>query len=252
MDMTPQEKISAISCYFDQQAAQWTQKYRRDGHFRERLATVVEWFKDQPRGLKLLDYGCGSGVLLAELVHAGHIVTGVDVSAGMLASARRALEAAAEPAERYTFELVGDDFRGEYLNQTYDGIICLGVLEYLDRPEELITTLLSRLVPGGLMILSFPNRSSVLRKVEWFVFKFPFLFRPCGLFPHLTALDSYLKFQKHQFTVEEIEELLREGKLSLERIRYHIAHPMLARLTRHPAFAMSVIAEFRKQTASER
>jgi SAM-dependent methyltransferase len=236
--------VSDTSRYFDQQASAWSQKYRRRGHFRERLDTVLEWFKGLPPGMRLLDYGCGSGVLLAALARMGHQVVGVDASPGMLARARLALDAAEVPRESAGLEQVGEDFEGEYLKQTYDGIICLGVIEYLDNPNELLRRLSGRLDPAGRMILSFPNRRSILRKVERFVFKYPFLFRHAGLFTHLTAPDSYLNFQKHQFTVAQIERFLGERGLVRGRIHYHSAPRFLDRLARCPAVAMTVIAEF--------
>ncbi len=247
MEVNPREEAaSATVRYFDRQASEWTEKYSRGSHFRERLETVLEWIRDQPLGLRLLDYGCGSGVLLGRLVQMGHTVTGVDVSAGMLASARRTLQADAVPAERFTLEQLDEDFQGEYLKQTYNGIICLGVIEYLARPKDLLTRLVDRTEPGGVMILSFPNRSSMLRKVERFVYKYPFLFRPWGIFQHLTASDSYLKFQRHQFAVGEIEQFLTERGLNSKRIRYHTAPHLLAPWRAHPSVAMTVIAEFCK------
>jgi len=247
MEVEPrQEAASTTGDYFDRQASGWTERYNRGSHFRERLETVLEWIKDQPLGLRLLDYGCGSGVLLGPLVQMGHTLTGVDVSVGMLASARRTLQAAAVPAERFTLERLDEDFQGEYLKQTYDGIICLGVIEYLARPRDLLTRLVDRMEPGGVMILSFPNRSSILRKVERFVYQYPFLFRPWGIFQHLTASDSYLNFQRHQFAVGEIEQLLAERGLNLKRIRYHVAPRVLAAWRSHPSVAMTAIVEFRK------
>lgn len=232
--------------YFDSQSERWTQRYSRDGCFRARLETVLEWLKDEPAGLRLLDYGCGSGVLLAALARAGHFVTGVDVSAGMLASSRRTLVAAAVPVDRFDLEQLSSDAPGVYLNRTYDGIICLGVIEYLERPMELLRSLADLLRPRGVLIVSFPNRSSVLRTLERFVFRNPFVFRCLGLFPHLTGSDSYLKFQKHQFTVAEIEQCLAQKGLRRQRVHCHVAPGVLQGWSTHPALGMTVIAEFRR------
>lgn len=235
---------STTAGYFDQQALRWTQKYGHDGYFRERLSTVLNWLHDLPVGLSLLDYGCGSGVLLAELARLGHTITGVDVSAGMLASARRTLEAAGVPSEHFGLEQVGEDSQGKYLEQSYDVIISLGVIEYVDRPMELLARLVDRLRPQGSMILSFPNRSSVLRKIERFIFKYPFPFRPLGIFSHLTAADSYLNFQKHQFIIQEIDQFFAGRGLLRERMQCYVAPGSLRRWSAHPLVGMTVMAEF--------
>jgi SAM-dependent methyltransferase len=238
------EQDSATVGYFDRQSSGWTGRYNRDGYFRERLETVMEWLKHAPPGLRLLDYGCGSGVLLAALAQAGYLVTGVDLSPGMLAFSRRTLEAAGVSAGRFTLEQVNDDLMGEYLNQTYDDIVSLGVLEYVDRPFDLIELLADCLKPRGRLILSFPNRSSVLRKIERFVFKYPFLFRPLGIFSHLTAPDSYLNFQKHQFTIQEIDQFLAARGLLRTRVHRCVAPGALRRWSAQPAVGMTIIAEF--------
>jgi 2-polyprenyl-6-hydroxyphenyl methylase/3-demethylubiquinone-9 3-methyltransferase len=247
--MSSQPLGMPTAAYFDSQASRWTQRYNCPGHFRERLETALEWLSNETAPLKLLDYGCGSGVLLRELVGRGHSVTGVDVSADMLASARQGLEAARVGADRFKLEQIANNSDGEYLKQYYDGIVCLGVIEYLEQPMELLSRLTGLLRPGGLIILSFPNRASVLRKIEKLVFRFPYPFRRIGLFPHLTQDDSYLNFQKHQFTLREIEQFLREQRMKNGRAMYHVAPASLARLAENPAVGMSVIAEFRMATA---
>ncbi len=98
---------SAAVGYFDRQSLGWTRRYGHDGYFRERFETVMGWMEDAAAGLRLLDYGCGSGVLLAALGRAGHQVTGVDLSAGMLAAARRAVESAGVPAPLFTLSAWG-------------------------------------------------------------------------------------------------------------------------------------------------
>lgn len=242
--MNPSHQDATTVGYFDRQSQGWTERYGRDGYFRDRHETVVGWLKDAKPGSRLLDYGCGSGVLLAAMGQVGHQVTGVDVSAGMLVAARRTLEEAGVPEALFHLEQAGDDFKGRYLDQTYNIIITVGVIEYLDRPMDLLRLLIDRLEPRGVLIVSFPNRSSVLRKWERFVFHYPSLFRLFGLFPHLTGPDAYLNFQKHQFVLKEIEQFFQAGGLCYKRVHYHVAPGVPQGWSGHPAFGMTVIAEF--------
>src|SRR5215470_3696020 len=93
--------------YFDRLAGQWTERYSRSSHFRRRLETVLAWVDAEPRGSSLLDFGCGSGVMVRALVERGFTVTGVDASFGMIEAAREHLRNAA--ANRYQLETIAAD-----------------------------------------------------------------------------------------------------------------------------------------------
>jgi len=51
--------------------------------------TLVDWLPDDLRGWRILDAGCGSGVLALELMERGADVLGIDLSAQMVAFARQ-------------------------------------------------------------------------------------------------------------------------------------------------------------------
>lgn len=231
----------ATAEYFNAEAGGWSDHYSGNRHFRTRLETVLGWLSDKPAGLKLLDYGCGSGVLTRALVEAGHEVIGVDISPGMLEAARKNL---AGTSGSYKFEQAGPGFEGGWQTERYDGIISLGVIEYLDEPYKLLQILASRLNHSSFLILSYPNRDSLLRRIEMTVFRYPALFKKLGLFPHLTGPDSYLHFQKHQFESSEIGQFLASKGLLRKRSRSHVAPSLLGPLQGHPAVAMTVIEEF--------
>lgn len=235
--------------YFDGQAAGWVGQYSRNRYFRRRLRTVLSWIGDHPPGLAILDYGCGSGVFLEHLVAAGHGVTGVDASPEMLAAARKTLEGAGAPPDRFVLEQVGASCKGGYLDVSYDGIISLGVLEYLDDPGALLAALAERLRPGGFLILSLPNRPSLVRRVERIVK--PGVLRMVArlgalrrAFPRLAGPDVCFRYQKHQFDLAAVEQFLAGRGLRRRRIFYHGAPGLLRLVEEHPAIGDTVIAEF--------
>ncbi|MFI9305442.1 class I SAM-dependent DNA methyltransferase [Streptomyces triculaminicus] len=103
-----------------------------------------------PPGSRILDVGCGTGLPTArQLTAAGHEVTGVDLSPGMLDLARVNVPDA-------TFHR-GDlaDLRDGHLG-TFDGIAAFFALLMLPRPEipYALRMLHDLLRPGGLMALS--------------------------------------------------------------------------------------------------
>jgi 2-polyprenyl-3-methyl-5-hydroxy-6-metoxy-1,4-benzoquinol methylase len=238
--------------YFNALAASWTARYVQSPHFHARLDTVLAWLVDARPGLELLDYGCGSGVLLHPLARTGHRVTGTDVSEGMLEEARKNVQAVSNGGSVRLVK-VDEQFEGRYTDRFYDGIILLGVLEYLDRndPGTLLKRLFQQLRPGGFLIVSVPNSRSWLRQAEGWVYRHSACFRALRLFSHLTGPDCYLKFQKHQWTTRELKQLVGEKDYQLLQVRYHVAPTLFAAVENHERIGMTVIGKFIKMGSTE-
>jgi 2-polyprenyl-3-methyl-5-hydroxy-6-metoxy-1,4-benzoquinol methylase len=242
----------AIIGYFNQVSPGWADTYRANGHFHARLRTVLNWIGQGAGSLAamhILDFGCGSGVLVEALLTQGqgrgYTVTGVDGSPGMINAARNRLGTQAG----YMLSVIDPvTWEGPYAGLVYDGICCLGVLEYVDNDQALLRHLAGLLRPGGFLILSLPNRSSLLRGLEGLIHANPGLFRPFGLFRHLTAPDSYLNFQKHQYNLSELALFLQKYGLRQERSWHHVAPRGLCSLEHLPLIGMITLALFRKSS----
>jgi len=232
--------------YFDRIAGHWTEKYQHDGFFRRRLETVLSWLDGEPAATSILDFGCGSGVLMDALLEGGRTVTGVDASPGMIETAQVLLRSDASRG-RYTLELIDPGhFAGRYLGTVYAGVVCLGVLEYVPNPSTLLARLAAVVAPGGVLILSVPNRSSLLRLIETTVYRHPTFFRRLPVFAHLTGADTYRRFQIQQFTLSQLSRILASAGLQLEEARYQVAPRPLQALDRHRLVGMTVLAKYRK------
>ncbi|MEV6833874.1 class I SAM-dependent methyltransferase [Streptomyces sp. NPDC051133] len=99
-------------------------------------------------GRRILDAGCGSGPLSAALRERGAVVTGIDVSAGMLALARRRLgdEAALHVADLRD--------RLPFADGAFDDVVASLVLHYLEDWGPTLAELRRVLRPGGRLIAS--------------------------------------------------------------------------------------------------
>ncbi len=234
--------------YFDRAAAGWAKQYSSRPNFRARLEIVLEWLSDLPGDREILDYGCGSGVMLRALAEAGHKVRGVDASESMLGNARQLLDSGAIPADRFTLELVGDDHQGRFLAQRYDAIVCTGVLEYLSDPCALLGLLGKRLRPGGRLVVSFPNRLSVLRRAEWLAMRCASIAGETGIGAFASSRYGYLWFQKIRPAMAQIRRALNATGVELARVRYSASRGLLTRLERYPAVGMTTMAEFRAES----
>lgn len=99
-------------------------------------------------GARVLDAGCGSGPIFADLRAGGAIVTGIDASAGMVEQAALRLGADADVA-------VGDI--GEPLpfsDSTFDIVVASQTLHYLEDWAPTLTEFRRVLKPGGRLIVS--------------------------------------------------------------------------------------------------
>lgn len=108
--------------------------------------------------LHVLDVGCGPGQTLDGFSRRQLHVHGIDVSPEMIAAASRR-----HPEDRYH---VGDATALPWADASMDVTLCLGVLEYVPEPQQVLVELCRVLRPGGRLIVSFPNRMSAFRRLS--------------------------------------------------------------------------------------
>ena len=105
-------------------------------------------------GKRALDVGCGAGLLCEPLARLGASVTGVDAAAENVA-------VAAEHARGAGLEI---DYRcgdvAELGLKGFDLVASLEVIEHVADKTAFLAALKKALAPGGLMVLSTPNRTA--------------------------------------------------------------------------------------------
>jgi 2-polyprenyl-3-methyl-5-hydroxy-6-metoxy-1,4-benzoquinol methylase len=108
-----------------------------------------------PRGLRVLDLGCGGGHNGALLKRAGaREVVGVERDAEAAKEARTRLDVVVEcDLDRLDPARLGDE--------PFDAVLASDVLEHLVEPEMVLARALTRLRPGGAVVVSLPNVSNV-------------------------------------------------------------------------------------------
>ncbi|HEV2595537.1 MAG TPA: bifunctional 2-polyprenyl-6-hydroxyphenol methylase/3-demethylubiquinol 3-O-methyltransferase UbiG [Sphingomicrobium sp.] len=105
------------------------------------------------QGKRALDVGCGAGLLAEPLARLGARVTGLDASAELIAVAK---------AHATRSGLAIDYRAGELaeLDERFDLVTCMEVIEHVAEPAAFIRLLAERLVPDGLLIISTPNATA--------------------------------------------------------------------------------------------
>lgn len=114
-----------------------------------------------PSGGRVLDVGCGRGVLLNNLAELGYEAWGTEISA----EACRGVDPSVNVR-------IADSLRLAELGESlFDGIVIWHVLEHLADPAETIREAWRLLKPGGRLIVSVPNYGSLqarLAGAAWF------------------------------------------------------------------------------------
>jgi len=111
-------------------------------------------------GKRVVDVGCGGGILSEAMARAGARVLGIDLSQACLDVARlHALEARIDAArERLDYRVVSAEELAREQPAQFDVVTCMELLEHVPDPAAMLAALASIVRPGGEVIVSTLNR----------------------------------------------------------------------------------------------
>lgn len=105
---------------------------------------------------KILDVGCGGGILSEALAKAGARVTGLDLSEASIRVAKQHAQNEGLKID-YRFESVHDLAAKQA--GTFDAVVCMEMLEHVPDPAKVVASCAQALKPGGHAFFSTINRT---------------------------------------------------------------------------------------------
>ena len=143
---------------FDALASRW---WDPSGEFRplhEINPLRLDWIRQHVdlAGCRVVDIGCGGGILTEAMASCGADVTGIDMAEAPLAVARlHQIESGAEVEYRQTTaEALAEEQAGQY-----DVVTCLEMLEHVPSPAQVTASVAKLVRPGGHVFFSTINRN---------------------------------------------------------------------------------------------
>lgn len=118
----------------------------------------VAWIDRQVglAGKKIIDVGCGGGLLSEGMAACGAQVTGIDLSEKPLGVAKLHLY---ESGHSIDYRLISAEAMAAEAPATFDAVTCLEMLEHVPDPASVVQACATLVKPGGQVFFSTLNRN---------------------------------------------------------------------------------------------
>lgn len=173
--LTATKTEARAGSYYDKIAAYYDLTFKLNGYGRSLDQYLANYPLPVSRGAKILDAGCGTGLLTLALLRSLHFpvnITALDLSATSISAARKAVAESPGRTRDVTFT-EGNLLSLPFADNSLDLVVTSGALEYVPLGEGL--TELSRVITPGGHLLHIPCRPS----------------------PATTFLEILFRFKKH-------------------------------------------------------
>ncbi|MFM8331712.1 MAG: class I SAM-dependent methyltransferase [Candidatus Methylumidiphilus sp.] len=114
---------------------------------KDRLTRILGGSLEVVKEKQVLEAGCGAGRFSEILLEAGAILTAVDLSTAVEANYKNCgsfLKYSVCQADIMAFP---------FFSEQFDVVVCIGVIQHTENPEQTIASLCEQLRPGGLLVI---------------------------------------------------------------------------------------------------
>jgi len=143
---------------FDKLASRWWDKDGESRPLHDLNPARLNYIADRTalKGARVLDVGCGGGILSEALAAAGSVVTSIDLAPRVLEVARLHLH---ESGVQVDYREISVEALAAEMPAKFDAIACMEMLEHVPDPGSVIAECATLLKPGGRLFLSTLNRT---------------------------------------------------------------------------------------------
>ncbi|MBA7511778.1 Ubiquinone biosynthesis O-methyltransferase, mitochondrial [subsurface metagenome] len=147
----------------------WESVYNRQDFlgvcYRRRMYQALSWLGNSnlSENSKILDVGCGAGMIAKEVANRGYEIWGMDYSYNMIRKAKTICNVNMKFDTNF---LQGDIESLPFKDSVFDMVLCLGVITYLKSEQKALQEMSRILKPGGTMILSILNKFSLAKCLD--------------------------------------------------------------------------------------
>ncbi|PSQ96758.1 MAG: hypothetical protein BRD55_05640 [Bacteroidetes bacterium SW_9_63_38] len=207
--MEKNERGNEVEGLFTEKASNWRKKYKSGGELRPRLERFLSGVQELLAPEKrILDFGCGTGDLAAELSKCGYEVCACDFSEAMIRNA-----AESESQANVKWNILPPDWDTlPYKDSSFDAIVASSVFEYLKDLEGTMRELSRVVSPGGFIIFTVPNIYNRTRKIEWYlrkVIQVPLISYLSSIHEKTNKFMKYIRLSVNRFSAEKWHEYLK-------------------------------------------
>ena len=173
---------------------------------------------------RILDVGCGPGPFVGRMTRKDRSLHTVDISANMVAEALKRERDAGNELRGFASNLIqlgiGDS--------VFDGVICIGVMGYIQEPERAFSEIHRVMKPGATAVVQTSNSWSI----KEFLYEkvVPRIKRMLGA----KQTSSYgFNFELRSYGKGRFDKMLRDAGFEIVEWRYYNFHvPFLERISR--------------------
>ncbi len=217
------DQKQAVELYFGKAGHDWGMRYERPPtrmsdldlllrrrSFQTLLAPILA---SAPRALQALDIGCGGVSVFDGMPRDRVRVVACDLVKEMVLAA-----AARNPADAY---FIADAARLPLADASLDLIVCSGVLEYVPDARGALRGMQRCLRPGGVLLISFPNRASWLRRLSQVEIALEnAAWRGLNVLRGRAARLQKPPYRHTQWSTREAAGLLASAGLAVQQVRF--------------------------------
>ncbi|MFZ1389757.1 MAG: bifunctional 2-polyprenyl-6-hydroxyphenol methylase/3-demethylubiquinol 3-O-methyltransferase UbiG [Thiolinea sp.] len=187
----------------------------------------------QLKNKRVLDVGCGGGILAESMARRGALVKGIDLGEGPLSVASlHALDSQVE----VDYQQIAVEALAEQEADLYDVVTCMEMLEHVPAPESVIRACAQLVKPGGNVFFSTINRNPKAFMLAVVGAEYLLSMLPKGT-------HEYAKFIRPS----ELEYAARQAQLNLQNITGMTYNPIFQSYRLGKDIDVNYLMHFKKE-----